>query len=56
MTTAVWALVYGLPFLCLDGKLNTATPEALTGRIRATIRTLLLSSQIEEVDRRSATG
>jgi AcrR family transcriptional regulator len=57
MSTAVWALVHGLAFLCLDGKLDTATPEALTGRVRATIHTLLLlTSQIEEVDRRSLTG
>jgi hypothetical protein len=55
--SAVWALVHGLAFLCLDGKLDTATPEALTGRVRATIHTLLLlTSQIEEVDRRSPTG
>lgn len=47
MGTAVWALVHGLAFLCLDGKLDTTTPEALTGRVRATIHALLTTRPTE---------
>ena len=37
MATAVWALVHGLAFLHLDGKLDSADPEAFTRRIRAAV-------------------
>lgn len=37
LSTAVWALVHGLAFLHLDGKLDTSTPDAVTGRVRAAV-------------------
>ena len=40
MSTAAWALVHGLAFLHLDGKLDSSTPEVLTANIRAVIHAL----------------
>ena len=37
MATAVWALVHGLAFLHLDGKLDASAPEAVGRRIRAAV-------------------
>jgi AcrR family transcriptional regulator len=44
MATAVWALVHGLAFLHLDGKLDTSTPAAVAGQVRAAVHALLTSS------------
>jgi AcrR family transcriptional regulator len=41
LATAVWALVHGLAFLHLDGKLDASTPEAVAKRIAAAIDALL---------------
>jgi DNA-binding transcriptional LysR family regulator len=41
MSTAVWALVHGLAFLCLDGKLDSASAAAVSGRVRAAVHALL---------------
>jgi len=38
---AIWALVHGLAFLFLDGKLEAATPEAVAERVTGAIRALL---------------
>jgi AcrR family transcriptional regulator len=40
LSTTVWALVHGLAFLHLDGKLDTSTPEAVDGQVRAAVRAL----------------
>ena len=39
--TAVWALVHGLAFLHLDGKLDTSTPEAVTAQVRGAVHAIL---------------
>lgn len=39
--TATWALVHGLAFLHLDGKLDTSSPEAVDARIRAAVHATL---------------
>jgi AcrR family transcriptional regulator len=44
LSTAVWALVHGLAFLHLDGKLDTTTPEMAADRVRAAVRALLTAS------------
>ncbi|MFF2147146.1 WHG domain-containing protein [Kitasatospora sp. NPDC058190] len=41
MSTAVWALVHGLAFLHLGGKLDPTDPAATDDRVRTTVRTLL---------------
>ncbi|MFK0106839.1 TetR/AcrR family transcriptional regulator [Streptomyces sp. NPDC091217] len=41
LPTAVWALVHGLAFLFLDGKLDAATPEAVAEQVRVTVRAVL---------------
>ncbi|MFG3258704.1 TetR/AcrR family transcriptional regulator [Streptomyces sp. NPDC048172] len=42
--TPVWALVHGLAFLHLDGKLDASTPEAVTTQVRTAILALLAAS------------
>ncbi|MFE2431095.1 TetR/AcrR family transcriptional regulator [Streptomyces sp. NPDC059373] len=37
LSTAVWALVHGLAFLHLDGKLDASTQEAVADRVRAAV-------------------
>lgn len=39
--TAVWALVHGLAFLHLDGKLEASSPDAVHERVRTTVRAAL---------------
>lgn len=39
--TAVWALVHGLAFLHLDGKLDSSNPAEVDRRVRATVRAAL---------------
>jgi AcrR family transcriptional regulator len=46
MSTAVWALVHGLAFLHLDGKLDTSTPEVVSGRVRAAVDAMLTASEV----------
>ncbi|MFB7506228.1 TetR/AcrR family transcriptional regulator [Streptomyces broussonetiae] len=41
LSTAVWALVHGLAFLHLDGKLDSSVPEAVAERVRAAVLSLL---------------
>jgi AcrR family transcriptional regulator len=41
MATAIWALVHGLAFLHLDGKLDARTPSAVADRVTAAIEALL---------------
>ena len=42
--TAIWALVHGLAFLFLDGKLDAATPAAVADRVTAAIDALLTAT------------
>jgi AcrR family transcriptional regulator len=44
MLTAVWALVHGLAFLHLDGKLDTSTPAVVSDGVRAAVHALLTAS------------
>ncbi|MET7345480.1 TetR/AcrR family transcriptional regulator [Streptomyces sp. NPDC005547] len=42
--TSAWALVHGLAFLHLDGKLNTAAPEAVRDQVRAAVFALFAAA------------
>ncbi|MEU3607508.1 TetR/AcrR family transcriptional regulator [Streptomyces sp. NPDC035033] len=44
LTTTVWALVHGLAFLHLDGKLDTSTPEAVARQVRTSVFALFAAS------------
>jgi AcrR family transcriptional regulator len=44
LSTAIWALVHGLAFLHLDGKLDTSTTEAVADRVRAAVHALLMAT------------
>jgi AcrR family transcriptional regulator len=44
LSTAVWALVHGLAFLYLDGKLDASTPSAVAERTAAAIQALLAAT------------
>jgi AcrR family transcriptional regulator len=44
MSTAVWALVHGLAFLHLDGKLDASSPDVVADRVRAAVHALLTAS------------
>jgi AcrR family transcriptional regulator len=44
LATAIWALVHGLAFLHLDGKIDAPTPPAVADRVSATIRALLTAT------------
>jgi AcrR family transcriptional regulator len=44
MATAIWALVHGLAFLYLDGKLDATAPAAVGERITAAIQALLTAT------------
>jgi AcrR family transcriptional regulator len=46
LATAIWALVHGLAFLHLDGKLDASTPTVVAERVTAAIQTLLMASSI----------
>jgi AcrR family transcriptional regulator len=41
LSTAVWALVHGLAFLHLDGKLDSSTPDVVAEHVRAAVHALL---------------
>lgn len=44
LATTVWALVHGLAFLHLDGKLDTSTPEAVAAQVSASVYALFAAS------------
>jgi AcrR family transcriptional regulator len=44
LATAVWALVHGLAFLHLDGKLDAASPSVVADRVTAAIQALLMAT------------
>jgi hypothetical protein len=44
LSTTVWALVHGLAFLHLDGKLDTSTSEAVAQQVRASVHALFTAS------------
>jgi AcrR family transcriptional regulator len=46
LATAIWALVHGLAFLHLDGKLEAPTPAAVADRVTAAIYALLSATNI----------
>jgi AcrR family transcriptional regulator len=47
--TAVWALVHGLAFLFLDGKLDGSRAELIDRRVRGTVHALLAASRTMSV-------
>ena len=51
LATAIWALVHGLAFLHLDGKLDGTKPTAVADRVTAAIQALLTATR-EETSRR----
>jgi AcrR family transcriptional regulator len=53
LATAIWALVHGLAFLYLDGKLDNPSSSAVADRITATIQALLTATN---ADARTANG
>jgi AcrR family transcriptional regulator len=44
MATATWALVHGLAFLHLEGKLDAPNPEVVANRVTATIQALMTTN------------
>ncbi|MFI6519746.1 TetR/AcrR family transcriptional regulator [Spirillospora sp. NPDC050679] len=44
LANAVWALVHGLAFLHLDGKLDPSVPERVADRVRAAVHAILAAS------------
>ncbi|MDX6600969.1 MAG: hypothetical protein QOF13_171 [Solirubrobacterales bacterium] len=44
LATAIWALVHGLAFLHLDGKLDAAGPSVVADRVSSAIQALLTST------------
>lgn len=48
LATAVWALVHGLAFLHLDGKLDSATPYVVSDRVRGAVHAVLTVSRAAE--------
>ncbi|MET8844304.1 TetR/AcrR family transcriptional regulator [Streptomyces rubiginosohelvolus] len=40
LSTTVWALVHGLAFLHLDGKLDSSTPEIVTAQVASAVHAL----------------
>jgi AcrR family transcriptional regulator len=46
LATAIWALVHGLAFLHLDGKLDASTPSVVADRITTAIYALLTVTNI----------
>ena len=44
LATAVWALVHGLAFLHLDGKLGASDPAAVAARVTAAVHAVLTAS------------
>ena len=48
LSTAAWALVHGLAFLHLDGKLDASTPDVVSNRVRAAVHAVLTVSGAAE--------
>ncbi len=46
LATAIWALVHGLAFLHLDGKLDAPSPAVVAERVSGAIRALLSATAI----------
>ncbi|MFJ7073426.1 TetR/AcrR family transcriptional regulator [Streptomyces sp. NPDC098781] len=44
LATTVWALVHGLAFLHLDGKLDSSTPEVVADQVRASVSALFAAA------------
>ena len=44
LSTAIWALVHGLAFLHLDGKLDSSPPDAVADRVSAAVQAVLTMS------------
>jgi AcrR family transcriptional regulator len=44
LSNAIWALVHGLAFLHLDGKLDASNPSAVADRVRAAVHAVLAAS------------
>ncbi|AJF69292.1 TetR/AcrR family transcriptional regulator [Streptomyces vietnamensis] len=44
LPTTVWALVHGLAFLHLDGKLDSSSPEVVADQVRAAVNALFTAS------------
>jgi AcrR family transcriptional regulator len=49
LATAIWALVHGLAFLHLDGKLDAANPTAVAERVTVAIHALLTATSLGPV-------
>jgi AcrR family transcriptional regulator len=47
LATAIWALVHGLAFLYLDGKLDVTTPSVVADRVTAAIQALLTATSAD---------
>jgi hypothetical protein len=45
LATAVWALVHGLAFLHLDGKLDASSPEVVADRVASAIHAVLTATE-----------
>jgi hypothetical protein len=45
LATAIWALVHGLAFLHLDGKLDAGSPPVVADRVTAAIYALLTATR-----------
>ena len=54
MSTAVWALVHGLAFLHLDGKLDASTPKVVSDRVRGAVHAVLTASDAVSSNRARA--
>jgi AcrR family transcriptional regulator len=48
LSTAAWALVHGLAFLHLDGKLDASTPDVVSNQVRAAVHAVLTVSRAAE--------
>src|ERR1700716_248179 len=46
LAVAIWALVHGLAFLHLDGKLDASSPSVVSEQVTAAIRALLTATNI----------
>ncbi|MGW2169279.1 TetR/AcrR family transcriptional regulator [Streptomyces sp. NPDC001705] len=44
LSTTVWALVHGLAFLHLDGKLDSSSPEVVAAQVQAAVHALFKAS------------
>jgi AcrR family transcriptional regulator len=51
IATAIWALVHGLAFLHLDGKLGATPPSVVADRVTAAIQSLLAAAPVSAMAR-----